>query len=253
MGKKNKKSSPKTENSKDSKALVLFPALNAVLQPSAEYIGAELRDGLRTKIEAWKQEKADKRAAEQFERLRDSFVENNIEEFKPSPRQEDILEDWIDCVKTTAPDDEISALWRELLVDEALGKTASPYALRLLRKLEPIEARVLLKFFNSDRSVPYIKPSQTETQVLDYLAQHGAITRDGNKRHYVTAVTLAALVGVLGMVLQPVIGNYGLSMMLTVAGIASFLVFGATYINRPWRLTETGRSLMKYSNAKTKN
>lgn len=128
----------------------LSTVLRTVLTPSAEYVGQELRNALRLKVEELKGHR-------QTENLRAHLAEV-LEDIRrdappdagsdPDPvRQLELFEAWCDGAQDVDPeDDELSQLWRRLLTRIAKGRVRSGLLINTLKHLDAFDAQLLLRF-----------------------------------------------------------------------------------------------------------
>jgi hypothetical protein len=136
------------------KGFSLTPTLTALLKPSADYLGNELRDGIKARIKEWKDQRRDENlkthAAAVSARI-ETKQRGGVAEAEPSMRELAIFEQWAENVQDVDPrDQDLSAIWDGLLAAAVGGSAVSTDALNTLKTLTPTEAELLLRITGRD-------------------------------------------------------------------------------------------------------
>lgn len=132
-----------------AKGLSLTPTLTSFLKPTADYLGNELRDYVKVKVENLK---AKKRKANVQSHMHVVGVQLGIplnydEESLDNIPQLELFDEWIEGAQEVDPSDEVLAkLWQGLLLEIVQGKSKSKVLIETLKSLESHEAELLLRF-----------------------------------------------------------------------------------------------------------
>lgn len=127
-----------------TKAL-LFPAVNAVFQPSAEVIGAELKGWVENKLSNKKKDRIQKHTDNA--KSKSSAVVNA--ELK-SERQLHNFEIWVGQVGEVDPENPIASAWQSILEDIANDDPETEVYLNALKSLNPAEAAFFVEYVRYD-------------------------------------------------------------------------------------------------------
>lgn len=199
------------EDAGATKGMSLTPALTALFKPTTEYLGTELRDGVKATIEGLKKRKRgenlDAHVAAVQERLRDDPPEGSDAE--ATLAQLSFFETWVDSVQDIDPaETELSQMWELLLAEAARGTSHMPEVIDALKSLTPFEAKFLLAHWSSPRSryKPMAGPVEQELYFVGKLESKGIIELD----NYTTRILLAPMLfaGIAGVTLGLYIQRY---------------------------------------------
>jgi len=125
----------------DKKEISLSPSFTALLKPTADYLGQEIKNYVQEKIEAKKQ----KNIRDHLSSVQEKLVENNQQE--PTIEQLEFFSDWIDGVENIDPQDkELSEIWENLLIAMTKNNSKTSLLISKLKELDPEDVLVLLKF-----------------------------------------------------------------------------------------------------------
>lgn len=129
------------------KSVSLSPTVTSLLKPTADLLGAELKDFIDAKIKSAKAKKKAENLKSHLEAACDSLSDATKE-----PAQDlgfgqlDLFSDWVSCSENVDPEDkEISEMWRNLLVDMTRKKPGVSIVLEKMKMLSPEDARTLIK------------------------------------------------------------------------------------------------------------
>lgn len=131
------------------KGLSITPTLTAFLKPTADYLGSELRDYVKFKVESLKTKKRKRNV--QFHMHEVGVLLgiplNYDEESLDNIPQLELFDEWIEGAQEVDPNDEVLAkLWQGLLLEIVQGKSKNKVLIKTLKSLESHEAELLLKF-----------------------------------------------------------------------------------------------------------
>ena len=215
---------------------LLFPAINALFQPTAELLGEELRDRVKQKIDEKRRERVEVHAECVRETLADRKRELNTRE------QLELFDSWADGAGDIDPDDEIAAVWQAILADIATNKSNTRVLLDTLRSLNIDEAAFFVSFVKRG-VMPFGKISDRDEHYLKALQAKGVVRRDSLA---VPVILLATIVFVLGFFYvgleSSTIMNPSMLLTTVVVVVAWTLMLCALFWRRR-RLTWLGREL----------
>lgn len=236
-----------------TKSLSLTPAFTALLKPTTDYLGLELRDYVKNTVEGLKKKRREKNI--------DSHVSAVQRRLSEEPALESVdtdgtlsqlkfFEEWIDSVQEVDPEDEeLSEIWEELLAQAARGKKHSPEVVRALKSLTPREAKFLLEMNFRVPSFPIVSGfvRSEDRYLAKSLEQRSILERD-----YAFAGVFVASLGLSLAALYYVAEQISLPMeppvIVVTAGavLASSAVLMRAGMAR-WRMTWLGRELASTS------
>ena len=179
------------------KGISLTPVLNALLMPTARYLGPKLRDHVKGLIE-------ERRSQEKEANLRSHIGRNlhTFEKYKDNAFGGETLvlfERWIDGVEDVSHDnEELSALWDEVLAKILSKDPLSDMLLDKLRSLSALEAHLFLrmaKYEQSPKSSAPLRVSPKEGIVAKSIADKGLV----QSRSYVLHYIILFVVGLYGL------------------------------------------------------
>ena len=140
-----------TDKIPELKEVSITPSFTALLKPTADMLGTELRDLVKERIDS---AKSARRAANVKSHI-DAATQRSSSGANSEPpgvAQLDLFEDWFDHSGDVDPEDrELSLMWESLLVDMGKRKSSSRLLLEKLRELDPDDARTLIKFSGTNR------------------------------------------------------------------------------------------------------
>jgi len=150
----------------------------SLLQPSAELLGSHLRAFLEERIDDWRQRHSEKNLSRLLAEVLQSEIEfKKLQEFA-SERWENmqLISEWADGAQyVDEEDEELAALWREILREIIAGRIPTKIVIEKLKELRNYEAALLVRF----ASASYIEPSTDhERYVVSSLHEHGLVERN---------------------------------------------------------------------------
>lgn len=150
------KVSSKKGDSNSIKELTVAPTLTALLKPTAEYLGSELRDYVKSLVEEMKEKKREQNLKAHLQAVQEQ-LENDprpIYGSSTSFSQLELFDEWIDRAQEIDPmDTELSELWQSLLTRAAKGDRIPSEVVLALKTLSPMEAQFLFEMNNREPSV----------------------------------------------------------------------------------------------------
>ena len=244
-----------SNKSGDSKSLSMTPAITALLKPTAEYLGIEIRDYIKGAVGDLKRKAREKNLNSHVNAVKTSLEDKpaleNSQEI--SLQQLSFFEDWVDHVQDIDPADrELSSIWQNLLAQAARGTKHSTEVVEALKTLSPSEARFLVEMGGRVPVFPFV--SGTIRSEDRYLAKR-LEQRQVLEKDYFFAGAL-----VTSLVLSMVTSYYVTKDLLTTLGspviigvlvavALTFSMFLRAGMSR-WRLTWLGRELVSTSKNK---
>lgn len=129
-----------------SNDISVTPTITALLKPTADYLGDELKDIVKSQVEKAKVNKRSENLKVHLERvkLKDSYSKY---ESRLAYEQLDLFDDWVDSVSKVDPEDElISQIWQNLLIDKRSSFNAE-VLLEVLKNINSGDAIALIKVF----------------------------------------------------------------------------------------------------------
>jgi hypothetical protein len=132
------------------KSFSLTPVITSLFNPSAQYLGRELRDLLKSGVERLKGKKREENFAAHLKNVRDRLGEDPsfMAEQEVTITRLRIFDEWAEHVQDVDPNEEdLSAMWEGLLADAARGKDVSIEILNVLKSMTPAEAEALIRCY----------------------------------------------------------------------------------------------------------
>lgn len=133
----------------EPKGLSVTPSLTSFLKPTADYLGTELRDYVKDKVEGLKakKRKSNVQAHMHVVGIQLGIPLNYDEESLEAIPQLELFDDWIGGAQEVDPRDEtLAKLWQGLLLEIVQGKSKNRVLINTLKSLDSHEAELLLKF-----------------------------------------------------------------------------------------------------------
>lgn len=237
------------------KGLSVTPAITALLKPTADYLGTELRDYVKATVEEWK--------AKRRERNLNSHLEGVREKLKaqPPPRsptgpsfnQLTLFDEWIERAQDIDPEDkELSDIWRNLLAKAARGEAIPTEVIAALKSLSPKEAQFLAHMERRTPALPFVSNSVSAED--RYLAR-ALETRSILERDYAFAVMFLLSTGLSGIFVYYLAQQLNIPITpLAIAGVIATAIMAVGFSLRSgsarWRLTWLGRELIEFVSAR---
>lgn len=136
-----------------SKEVTLTPALTALLKPTAEYLGGELKARIAQKVDALR------------ERQKQANLRAHLEKVTQAPglqqsaegdiRQLSLFREWVDGAQNVPPTEKaLASMWQELLTKILNGINFEEKLMHALAQLSEADAVLLLKFARNSRYRP---------------------------------------------------------------------------------------------------
>ena len=247
---------------KSVKEVVLFPALSAILKPSAETLGQELNTYIKRSLEKIKAEKRQVNVEENLRKVQETLSQNHSNSsFDPSIEQLDLYEPWLEGIQDIEADDEIAILWREILVSSATGGENNDILFRSLRSLNKGEAIFFLNRFRAKNS--FVSKSDEDLFFLTVLEEKNIVEGSDVMRFYTYAFFGVILIWIFATSILSLdsrdISEFSLSLwddresffllLLSFLMGSIFWVLAAKNFlryRRLWRLTWIGKQLIAY-------
>lgn len=238
------------------KELTVAPALTALLKPTAEYLGLELRDYVKSRVEEWKE----RRRAENLHTHIEG-VKKKLEGNAPSSSSGEstsfyqlaLFDEWMSNVQDIDPaDKELSDLWQSLLASAARGARVPAEVVSALKTLSPKEAQFLVDMSRRAPPVPFLSGSVSGEN--RYLANSLETKRILEKDYAFSVLFLSSLVfsGLFAYYFfQQQLGGGGLETSIPIIGTAiavgvAFVGFSMRTGLARWRLTWLGHELLNF-------
>lgn len=126
------------------KEVSITPSLTSLIKPTADYLGAELKNLVKGQVEHAKESKRQENLKCHVEGVQQKIA--NDQEFEPNIQQLDFFEAWVDGVTEIDPKNkELSDIWQNLLISMGKTEESSDIILSKLKCLSPHDAKTLLK------------------------------------------------------------------------------------------------------------
>lgn len=243
------------------KNLSVTPAITALLKPTTEYLGAELRDFVKATVEEWKAKRRERNLEAHLEAVRKKLIEQPPPKAQsvPSLDQLVLFDEWIEKAQDIDPEDkDLSEIWRNLLAKAARGEIVSSDIIATLRSLTPKQAQFLALFQARQIPLPvgqapggtfrskFGAVSTEERYLASALEAKGILERN----YAVVLFTLVAL-GSCGAFAYAYFGKLlaDISPPVVIAAAGTFLILlGHLMLSQftQWNLTWLGRELLKF-------
>jgi hypothetical protein len=130
---------------------VAKPVLQALLSPSAELLGQELRAIVERKLQDWKSRKRTENISSHLREASERIKQQGVQGEDPispidSIKQSELFLGWVDGAQDVEPDGSILAdIWQQLLVEIAKGQVTDKLLVDTLKKVDPAEAILILE------------------------------------------------------------------------------------------------------------
>lgn len=175
------------------------PVLTAMLKPSAQMIGIELRDYLKEKIDGWKTKRRNENLKAHIEAVKKK-LSSESDQFasqpEPTLEQAELFSEWVETVQDIDPAHrEISELWQNLLARAASGEAVFAEVVAALKTLTPREASLLLTLEHRVPSMPFVTaqiPSEERFLAMSLERKH-LVERDYAFAYMFLATTVSGL------------------------------------------------------------
>lgn len=250
-----------------AKELTLTPALTALLKPTAEYIGQEIKSRIASKVDELAERRRQANLLLHLSRVTEETGLNA--EVVAGNRQLHLFQEWVEGAQDISPEEKtLSKMWETLLVKILKGIDFEAKLMQALSKLSESDAALLLKFA---RKSHYRPKSSKERYQLDQYQFSELIEESKLRLILITSTMSAALLGAIYMIYFA-IGKIAaiedpsvhpnayitiiyrlfpdLAMVFVIAAIAGFLVwrFAPSY-----QLTWFGSELIKQANVSSRD
>ena len=251
-----KKDSEEPKGSSDgSKSLSVTPAITALLKPTADYLGTEIRDYVKDAVEDLKKKKREKNLNVHVDAVKRSLKDKPplSDGQEVSLQQLSFFEDWVDHVQDVDPADrELSSIWERLLAQSARGEMHSSEVIDVLKTLSPSEARFLVEMSERIPVFPMISGTiRAEDRFLaKRLEQRQVLEKD-----YVFGATLLTFVAASLVAMYYIAKDLALPLEppIIIATLAATAVASSVFLRAGmsrWKLTWLGRELVSTSENK---
>lgn len=136
------------ESKNNIKSLSITPAITALLEPTAKYLGQEIREYVKENVEEWKKKRRARNLDSHLDAVREKLTHQASSGIRYEPTLERLVlfDEWIDKAQEIDPDEkELSEIWRNLLVTAARGESIPSEVVAALKSISPREAQFLTK------------------------------------------------------------------------------------------------------------
>lgn len=226
------------------KSFTLFPTLTAILKPSADIIGLELRDKFKNIIDSFKQRKQKENLVVHIKKAEDGI---NIEDTKESSiEQVKAFESWCDGAQDIDPNDTLAELWQQLLRDIIENNVPDKIVIKTLKNLTSKEAKILIKlpkhsnFFKS-------KDSEENRYYIENLEKLNLInytifsSNDQKRMMIMIMIMMITIFEFNTRVITYLL--YDSPITITLFSV-TFIAFVAIFLKK-WRLTWLGKKVLE--------
>ncbi|RUO44539.1 hypothetical protein [Idiomarina aquatica] len=243
----------KVEENTASEAIALSctPALTALVKPTFEMLGNEVRDSIKESIDNWRDKRRRKNLEAHLEAVNAELnTKDSTNHEPPSLAQVDTAEEWLTSVQDVDPqDEELSAIWQGLLIRAVNGDSIADEVRQTLKLLTPEQAKLLFEF---KRRIPaFPLHAGTVGAKERYLAKKLEVNKVLEKDYTYTIIFTSTILLSTGFFIyffgnvfyssiQPVL-LWGAALLFTLTSTALAFRLG---ISR-WRLSWLGRELMR--------
>jgi hypothetical protein len=141
------------------KGISITPTITALLKPTVDYLGIEIRDYFKANVEEWKTKRRERNLNAHFEAVRDKLTKEppSNNQSSPSIRQLAIFDEWIEKAQDIDPEDlELSDIWQNLLAKAARGERVPTEVVAALKSLSPKEAQFLVGMARRTLPFPFL-------------------------------------------------------------------------------------------------
>jgi len=237
------------------KSLSLTPAITALLKPTAEYLGLELRDYVKANIEEWKAKRRERNLNAHLEAVREKLAKQPPSKAQPGPTfsQLVLFDEWLERAQDIDPEDkDLSEIWRNLLAKAARGEAVPTEVVAALKSLSPREAQFLVEMERRTPPVPFLSGvvSAESRYLANSLQAKGILEKD-----YAFSVVLLSSLGLSGVFAYFIFERMGLpgalpTQLVTGIAIATGAIMFAAFAWRlglaRWRMTWLGKELLEF-------
>ena len=240
------------------KSLSITPAITALLKPTAEYLGLELRDYVKASVEEWKAKRRERNLNAHLEAVREKLAKEPPTKAQsgPSFNQLMLFDEWIEKAQDIDPEDkDLSDIWRNLLAKAARGEPVPTEVVAALKSLSPREAQFLVEMEQRTPPRPFLSGvvSAESRYLATSLQAKGILEKD-----YTFSVLLLSSLGVSGVLAYYIFERMNLltaariqsDMPLAGLAIAATIIMFAALGSRlglaRWRRTWLGRELLEF-------
>lgn len=130
--------------SKETKEITLFPTITSLLKPTTDYLAEELKETVKSKVEAKKKQKEEENLLSHINSVNEKITSSGKQNV--SYEQLDLFSDWVDSVSKVDPNNkELSQLWQNLLVNASTEKS-SEILITKIKSMSPGQAHALVAF-----------------------------------------------------------------------------------------------------------
>ncbi len=144
------------ESPAPARAITLTPFLTGLLQPSADYLGKELRAYIHDVVEGWKEKRRSSNLRGHIDAVHQRISNDPPLSHGKDVEQLEAFQEWVAGAQDVDPRDaEIASMWQELLCEIARGGRPRRLVLRVLSELDGADVKVLLAV----RDHPRFRPS----------------------------------------------------------------------------------------------
>ncbi|WP_444985911.1 hypothetical protein [Halomonas mongoliensis] len=240
------------EEREKPKSLSLTPAISALIMPTAECLGTELRDLVKDSVEGWKRERREKNLNAHIHAVREQLSDQPPPETAstPSLKQLSFFEEWMSGVQDVDPEDEeLSSIWRDLLAKAARGQSCSSEVIEALKSLTPLEAKFLVEMRSRTPTLPLLGGAiHSEDRFLAKSLE----SRNILEKDYAFAGVFASSLGLSVVFLYYFAEKFGMPTELPIVGVFFATLVAASAISlrsglARWRLTWLGKQLVSTS------
>ena len=230
-----------------STGISLTPSITSLLKPTTDYLGTELRDFVKSKVEDLKARKRKKNVSGHMEKVGVklgiplSYDEESIDNIQ----QLDLFDEWLDGAQDISPDDPtLSQLWQGLLRDIVQGKANNRLLINTLKELEANEAALLLRY--KERRLFHPRGNE-ERFILRKLKRLELIEYDW---FYVSTIAVSYIMVIAMLFTFPgfkALGVFGKETNLIFIALISLLPVSAFVAMLPkYKTSWLGRKLLSY-------
>lgn len=243
------------------KGVSITPTITALLKPTVDYLGIEIRDYFKANVEEWKAKRRERNLNAHLEAVRNKLTKEpaSNNQSSPSIRQLVIFDEWIEKAQDIDPEDsELSDIWQNLLAKAARGERVPTEVLAALKSLSPKEAQFLVGMVQRTQLFPFLtRGVNAENRYLaKSLEAKGIIEAD-----YTFLIIFLLLLSVCGVIAYNFGAKIGtayesgipMSSLIGVALVAGFVGIGFSMwsVLVHWRGSWLGRTLLEYATSRT--
>ena len=268
------------KGSEDSlvKNFSITPSITALLKPTTEYLGLELRDYFKENIEGWKAKCREQNLKAHLDAVREKLAEHLPPKAQagPSFSQLALFDEWMEKAQNIDPEDkDLSEIWRNLLAKAARGDTIPNEVVAALKSLSPGEAQFLfekestLVFSLSNmvrislgmpgmvlgalntgmpfniRTIPFSVVRPKGRYLVSSLQAKGIVERDYSYMVYFMIMLGMVIASLVASELVQFENNPSAKLMFVMLS-SFFVVVGLVSGMGLWRLTWLGRELLAF-------